>query len=55
MTGELESVKVELHCLKEPDYTMTLMSSYRTLEKVDEDKVRIYNHERTTVGKNQIF
>ena len=30
MKGELDSVKVELHCLKEPNYTMTLMHfSYR--------------------------
>ncbi len=34
MKGELDSVKVELHCLKEPDYMMTLMSLYGTLERV---------------------
>ncbi len=35
MKGELDSVKVESHCLKEPDYsTMTLMSLYGTLERV---------------------
>lgn len=52
MKGVLDSVKVELHCLKEPDYTMTLMSSYGTLEKVGEDKVRIYDEGNTTVEKN---
>ena len=51
MKGELDSVKVELHCLKEPDYTMTLMSSYGTLEKVGEEKSRKYIQDNASVEK----
>ena len=51
MKGELDSVKVELHCLKEPDYTMTLMSSYGTLERVGDEKARNYIEGNATVEK----
>lgn len=51
MKGELDSVKVELHCLKEPDYTMTLMSSYGTLELIGEQKSRTYIQDNNTINK----
>ena len=38
----LEGVDVEIHCLKEPDYVMMLMSSYGTLERVRAEKKRIW-------------
>ena len=30
--GRLDDMTIKLHCLKEPSYTMMLMSSYGTLE-----------------------
>ncbi len=32
MKGSLDGVNVQVHCLKEPEYAMMLMSSYGTLE-----------------------
>ena len=51
MKGELDSVKVELHCIKEPDYTMTLMSLYGTLEIVGEEKSMNYIQDNATMDK----
>ena len=52
MKGELDSVKVESHCLKEPDYsTMTLMSLYGTLERVGDKQARNYIQDNATVEK----
>ena len=35
--GQLDDVTIEIHCLKEPNHTMMLMSSYGTLELTDEE------------------
>ncbi len=45
MKGRLGDVNVEIHFLEEPDYTMMLMSSYGTLEKVGNEKKRIWIEE----------
>ena len=45
MKGSLNGVKVEIHCLKEPEYVMMLMSSYGTLERVGGDKKRVWTNE----------
>ena len=45
--GSLDGVNVEIHCLKEPDYGMMLVTSYRTLERVGDEKKRIWTPERT--------
>ena len=42
MKGSLGGVKVEVHCLKEPEYVMMLVSSYSTLERVGEEKKRVW-------------
>jgi hypothetical protein len=41
--GELEGREVYLHCLKEPDYVMTIMSSFGTAERVGASKKRTYS------------
>ena len=43
MKGSLDGVNVQVHCLKEPEYVMMLMSSYGTLEKVGDEKSRIWS------------
>eukprot|EP00934_Nitzschia_sp_Nitz4_P007490 Nitzschia sp. Nitz4//scaffold526_size3785//2112//3756//NITZ4_009261-RA/size3785-processed-gene-0.3-mRNA-1//1//CDS//3329553959//7480//frame0 len=40
--GVLDSVKFHVYCMKEPDYIMSLMSSYGTLTRSGEEKKRIY-------------
>ena len=51
MKGRLGDVNVEIHFIKELDYTMMLMSSYGTLEKVGNKKKRIWIEENSTVTK----
>ena len=36
--GKLDEVQFHLHCIKELDYTRSLMSTYRTMEKFGEEK-----------------
>ena len=45
MKGSLDGVNVQVHCLKEPEYVMMLMSSYGTLERVGENKKRVWTNE----------
>ena len=45
LCGTLEEVPVSIHCLKEPDYIMMLMSSYGTLMGCGEG-------EKTALQKN---
>ena len=45
MKGSLDGVNVQVHCFKEPEYVMMLMSSYGTLERVGEDKKRVWTNE----------
>ena len=47
MKGCLNGVKVENHCLKEPEYIMMLMSSYGTLARVGGDKKRVWMNEES--------
>ena len=51
MKGKVDGVNVEIHWLKVPDYTMMLMSSYGTLEKVGDEKSRIWSEDITTVTR----
>ena len=44
MKGSLEGVNVEIYYLKEPDYVMMLMASHGTLERVRDEKNRIWTH-----------
>ena len=41
LPGELEGEKFDLFCLKEPDYVMTLMSTYGSLNKLADQKESI--------------
>ena len=36
LRGVLDDVPVHVHCMKEPDYVMMLMSSYGTLSECEE-------------------
>ena len=45
MKGYLNGVKVKVHCIKEPEYVMILMSSYSTLKRVGSDKKRVWMNE----------
>ena len=38
--GELDGMKMDLHLMKEPDYVMMFMSTYRTLQKLGDKKTR---------------
>ena len=38
LPGVLYDVPVHVHCMKEPDYVMMLMSSYGTLSECGEEK-----------------
>ena len=38
LPGVLDNVPVHVHCMKEPDYVMMLMSSYGTLSECGEEK-----------------
>ena len=49
--GRLDDVTIEIHCLKEPNYTMMLMSSYGTLELTDEEKTRNYQENNQNIVK----
>ena len=49
--GQLDDVAIELHCLKEHNYTMMLMSSYGTLELTDEEKTRNYQENNQNIVK----
>lgn len=49
--GALDGVKFHIHCLKEPDYVMSLMSSYVTLNQVGKIKKRTYEKDRNTTRK----
>ena len=40
--GQLDDVTIEMYFQKESNYTMTLMSSYGTLESMDEEKTINY-------------
>ena len=57
--GKLDGVNVEIHCLKEPDYVMMLMSSYGTLKKVDDQKSRFWSVDdkitKETTFKYRVF
>lgn len=35
MKGSLDGMKIEVHCLKDPEQIMMPMSSYGTIERVD--------------------
>ena len=35
--SQLDDVTIKIHCLKEPNYTMMLMSSHGTLNLTDEE------------------
>ena len=38
LPGVLDDVPIHVHCMKEPDYIMMLMSSYGTLSECGEEK-----------------
>ena len=50
--GRLDDVTIQLHWLKEPNYTMMLMSSCGTLELMDEEKTRNYQENNQNIVKN---
>ena len=56
LPGELDGEKFDLFCLKEPDYVMTLMSTYGSLNKLADQKesVRELNGETTRFYYNEV-
>ena len=46
LKGELDGVPFYIHAMKEPDYTMMLMSTYGTLTRMGETKRRHYTEDR---------
>jgi hypothetical protein len=40
--GELDNIPITLFCMKEPDYIMTLMSTYGTVNEEGDEKKRIF-------------
>ena len=42
LPGVLDNVPIHVHCMKEPDYVMMLMSSYGTLSECGEEEKRHY-------------
>ena len=38
LPGVLDDVPIHVHCMKEPDYVMMLISSYGTLSECGEEK-----------------
>ena len=54
MKGKLDGMNVEIHCLKESDYTMMLMSSYWRLEKVDDEKSWIWSEDNKVIKETTI-
>ena len=38
LPGKLDDVPFRVHCMKEPDYAMMLMSTYSTLAEVSEEE-----------------
>ena len=49
--GQLDDVTIKRHCLKVPNYTMMLMSSYGTLEWTYEEKTRNYQESNQNIVK----
>ena len=41
LPGKLDDVPFHVHCMKEPDYVMMLMSTYGTLAEVGEEKMTL--------------
>ena len=54
MKGKLDGVSVEIHCLKESEYVMMLVSSYGTLEKVGDEKSRIWSEDNKITKETAI-
>ena len=46
LKGQLDGVPFHLYAMKEPDYTMMIMSTYGTLNKFGEEKKRHYTVDR---------
>jgi hypothetical protein len=42
-----DNAKLDIHCLKEPDYTMMLMATFGTIERVGPEKIRIWKNGNT--------
>ena len=49
--GWLDDVTIEIHCLKDPNYTMILLSSHGTLELANKEKTRSYQENNQNIVK----
>ena len=47
--GKLDEVLFHLHCMREPDYIMSLMSMYRTEERMGVEKTWTYKNSLGTI------
>jgi hypothetical protein len=48
LKGELDGIPFHIMCMKEEDYVMMLMSTYGTLTRVGDDKIRTIDNQRLT-------
>ena len=55
VTIEIHCQTIEIHCLKEPNYTIMLMSSYGTLELMDEEKEKNYQDNNQNIVKKMKY
>lgn len=46
--GKLDEVQFHLHCMREPDYIMSLMSTYGTMDRIGEEKSRSWKENGVT-------
>jgi len=44
LSGSLDNVPVAIHCLKEPDYILQMMTTYGTMETFGEEKFRNFDN-----------
>ena len=46
--GKLDGVQFHLHCMREPDYIMSLMSTYGTMERFGDEKHHSWKEDGVT-------
>ena len=49
--GQLDNVTIKIRCVKEPNYTTILMSSYGTLELMDKERTRNYQENNENMAQ----
>lgn len=53
--GELDNTSFSIHCMKEPDYVMSLMTSYGTSQRFGDDQRRVTNGATTTIRYPEVI